>query len=159
MSRVYRAYKEHYGAGACFDTTAYAGIEAVLRALCASGTRLAVATSKPEYRATQILDHLGLASCFEVIGGDTADGSRGTKALVISDVLSRLDGPDPATVLMVGDRRHDVEGARAHGIDCIGAGWGYALGGELAAAGALSVCATPDELGVLLGVGAGAAAS
>jgi phosphoglycolate phosphatase len=60
---------------------------------------------------------------------------------------------------MVGDRRHDVEGARLHGIDCIGAGWGYAQDGELAAAGARAICATPHELRALLGVGAGAAAS
>lgn len=159
LAAVHRTYKEHHDAGACFDTSVYPDVETVLRTLCTTRTRLAVATSKPEYRAVQILEHLGLADCFEVIGGDTVDGTRGTKALVIADVLHRLDRPDPATVLMVGDRRHDVEGARAHGIDCLGAGWGYGLDGELAAAGARTVCATPAELGVLLGVAADAAAS
>jgi phosphoglycolate phosphatase len=159
LAAVHLTYKEHHDAGACFDTRAYPGIDAVLRALCASGTRLAVATSKPEYRAIQILQHLGLADCFAVIGGDTTDGARGTKALVIADVLRRLGDPAPSQILMVGDRRHDVEGARAHGIGCVGAGWGYGLDGELAAAGARTICASPAELGELLGVAADAAAS
>jgi phosphoglycolate phosphatase len=159
FASVHRTYKEHHDGGACFDTSVYPGVETVLRALCATGTRLAVATSKPEYRAIQILQHLGLADCFEVIGGDTADGTRGTKALVIADVLHRLDHPQPSGVLMIGDRRHDVEGARAHGIDCLGAGWGYGLDGELATAGARAVCATPAELATALGVAADAAAS
>lgn len=159
LAAVHRTYKEHHDAGACFETSAYPGIGSVLRTLCATRVRLAVATSKPEYRAIQILQHLGLADCFAVIGGDTADGARGTKALVIADVLRRLGAPAPSEVLMVGDRRHDVDGARAHGIDCIGAGWGYGLDGELAAAGARTICATPDELGELLGVAADAAAS
>jgi phosphoglycolate phosphatase len=149
FAAVHRAYKDHHDAGACFDTACYPGIEVLLRSLCRSA-RVALATSKPEYRAVQIIEHLGLTGCFEVIGGDTDDGRRCTKALVVGDVLRRLGDPDPATVVMVGDRRHDVEGARAHGIDCIGVGWGYAAVGELAAAGARTIVADVAELASLL---------
>ncbi len=90
---------------------------------------MAVATSKPEHYAVPIVEHLGLAEFFETVGGDELDGSLANKALVIGQVLARLGSPDPAAVLMVGDRSHDVEGARAHGIAAIGAGWGYALAG------------------------------
>ncbi len=72
------------------------------------------------------------------------DGSRETKAKVIASVLARLGEPDPAEVLMLGDRSHDVDGARAHGIGCLGAGWGYGRPGELA--GVVEVFATPTAL-------------
>ena len=77
-----------------------------------------MATSKPEHFAVPIVDHLGMAAYFETVGGDELDGSLPTKALVIDKVLARLGRPDPVDVIMVGDRSHDVQGARAHGIDC-----------------------------------------
>ncbi|MDT4916490.1 MAG: phosphoglycolate phosphatase [Pseudonocardiales bacterium] len=151
---VIAAYRERYAAGAMFDTVHYPGVPETLTALRGAGLRLAVATSKPEPFAVPIVEHLGLEDHFEFVGGDELDGSLGTKALVIGKVLRRLGNPDPRTVLMVGDRAHDVLGARAHGIDCIGAGWGYASSGELAAAGATTVCARPLDLLHALGLAA-----
>jgi phosphoglycolate phosphatase len=149
---VIAAYRDYYGRQGMFDTSLYGGIAAVLAGLHAAGVRLAVATSKPEHYAVPVLEHLGVAAYFDTVGGDELDGSRASKALVIGAVLARLGQPDPATVLMVGDRRYDVEGARAHGIATIGAGWGYARPGELAAAGPMTICATPTELAHVLGL-------
>jgi len=149
LGDVIAAYREFY-ATAMFDTVAFDGVPAVLETLRADGIRLAVATSKPERYAVPIVEHLGLAGLFEVIGGDALDGSRGTKALVIGHVLARLGDPDPSGVLMVGDRSHDVLGARAHGIGCLGAGWGYGLPGELEAAHPLAICRTVAELAMVL---------
>ncbi len=143
---VIDAYRAHYRAGAMFDTVVYDGTVEVLSAALAAGCRLAVATSKPEYYAVPIVEHLGLADYFETIGGDETDGSLPTKALVIEKVLGRLGAGDPERTVMIGDREHDVFGAREHGFGCIGAGWGYGLPGELSAAGATRVCATPAEL-------------
>lgn len=151
---VIAAYREHYGRGGMFDTSVFAGVTGVLGALRAAGVRLAVATSKPEAYAVPIVEHLGLAGFFETVGGDTLDGALNTKALVIGEVLDRLDGPEPGDVVMVGDRSHDVLGARAHGIDCLAVGWGYAVPGELAAAAPAAVCATAAELAEHLGVAA-----
>jgi phosphoglycolate phosphatase len=114
---------------------------------------MAVATSKPEHYAVPIVEHLGLTHYFVTIGGDEPDGTLATKALVIEKVLSRLGGVDPSRALMVGDREHDVYGAREHGIACVGAGWGYGLPGELAAAGADPICTAPRELLAALGLG------
>lgn len=139
-------------------TRAFDGMPELITALRERGIRLAVATSKNEPQATQVVEHLGLLRCFHTVGGDTLDGRRPTKADVIAHVLAALGNPDPARVLMVGDRSHDVLGARAHGIACAGAGWGYALPGELAGAGADPICATPVELARVLGVAADAAA-
>lgn len=146
LPAVIAAYREHYGNGGMFDTQAYDGIGDLLATLHARGDRLAVATSKPEDYAVPIVEHLGLADYFETIGGDELDGSLGTKALVIGKVLGRLGVSGGADVLMIGDRAHDVLGARAHGIDCLGAGWGYGLPGELAEAGARGIFAHPSEL-------------
>lgn len=158
FAAVLAAFREHQSAGARFRTRAYDGVIELLAGLHARDVRLAVASSKPEAAVRQVVEHLQLAGYFETVGGDTPDGSRG-KADVIRAVLDRLGAPDPPTVLMVGDRSNDVIGAHAHGIACVGAGWGYGLPGELAAAGADHVCATPREVGELLGVHAGAAAS
>lgn len=152
LSGVIDAYRERYTAGDMYDTLAYDGVGDVLAAAHAAGVRLAVATSKPEHYAMPIVEHLGLAGYFETIGGDELDGSLPTKALVIAKVLDRLGRPAPSTVLMVGDRSHDVAGAREHGIACVGAGWGYGLDGELAGAGAQPICAKPGELPTALGL-------
>jgi phosphoglycolate phosphatase len=146
LPAVIAAYRERYGAGLMYETTAYDGVEEVLATLHGAGVRLAVATSKPEHYAVPIVDRLGLADYFETVGGDELDGSLPTKALVIDKVLRRLGVPPAAQVVMVGDRAHDVLGARAHGIGCVGAGWGYSLPGELEGAGADPICATPREL-------------
>jgi phosphoglycolate phosphatase len=129
-----------------YDTTPYEGMREVLEALRDRGVRMAVATSKPESYAVPIVEHLDYADFFETVGGDELDGSLRTKALVIGKVLTRLGEPDPNDVLMVGDRLHDVVGAREHGIGAVGAGWGYGLPGELQAAGPLAICHTPKDL-------------
>lgn len=143
MPDVIDAYRDYYST-AMYDTTLYDGMADVLADLRERGVTLAVATSKPEAYAVPIVEHLGITEYFAVIGGDALDGSRDTKAKVITSVLDRLGRPDPAGVLMLGDRSHDVDGARAHGLSCLGAGWGYATPGELA--GAIEVFATPTAL-------------
>jgi len=140
---IIEAYRFYYDT-AMFDTRVYDGMIDVLADLRARGITLAVATSKPEAYAVPIVEHLGIAEYFDAIGGDALDGSRDTKAKVIASVLERLGSPDPARVLMLGDRSHDVDGARAHGIDCLGAGWGYGRPEELTHA--LEVFPTPYTL-------------
>jgi phosphoglycolate phosphatase len=142
IADVISSYRDFYGAGAMFDAVVYDGIPELLSTLRDRGVRMAVATSKPEHFAVPIVERLGLAGYFETVAGDELDGSLGTKALVIDKVLRRMG--NPADVVMVGDRVHDVEGAAAHGMPCLGARWGYGLPGELDAA--TQVCATPADV-------------
>jgi phosphoglycolate phosphatase len=145
-------YREHYvDHGAMFDTVIYPGIRDTLEWLSGAGRRMAVATSKPETHAAEIVAHLGIADYFVTVCGDTLDGSRRSKALVVGEVLRRLGDPDPAEVLMVGDRSHDVLGAAAHDVRCAGALWGYGTAEELSASGAIRLCSTPAELLQLIG--------
>ena len=108
--------------------------------------------------AVTILEHLGLAGRFATICGDTQDAGRPTKAEVIAETLRRIGasprrtGESPLT-MMVGDRSHDVIGAREQGLPCLGAGWGYGSPGELEAAGARGGPAGPGRPGRRLAAG------
>ncbi|HJQ41771.1 MAG TPA: HAD hydrolase-like protein [Jatrophihabitantaceae bacterium] len=160
LADVISAYREHYGSIGMFDTAPYAGVRMLLETLTGSGAVVAVATSKPEHYAVPIVEFLGLADLVATVGGDELDGSLPTKALVIDKVLARLGRPPASELVMVGDRSHDVVGAREHGIASFGAAWGYALPGELEAAGPELICATPGDVARALAVdGSGAAAS
>ena len=148
---VIESYRARYSES-MYDSTAFPGVADLLAALQADGRTMAVATSKPEHYAIPIVTHLGLEEHFATIGGDDLDGSLRTKALVIDQVLTRLGRPDPASVVMIGDRSHDVVGAREHGVDAIAVRWGYGMPGELEDAGPAAICSTPAEVAALLGV-------
>lgn len=121
---VIAAYRADYTSRGWLMNTMFAGVGALLADLQSAGIRLAVATSKAEPTARRILAHFGLDGYFEVIAGANVDGTRAAKSDVLAHALAQL-APLPPRVLMVGDRRHDVDGAAAHGIDTVLVGWGY----------------------------------
>lgn len=140
-------YREYYDSTGAYENEVYPGIPDLLADLARAGVRLAVATSKVEYAAVAILRHFDLERFFEhIVGADPTGELRGTKALVIADTLARLGTPAGPGIVMVGDREHDIHGAVDNGLASIGAGWGYALPGELAAAGADLVAASVGDL-------------
>ena len=124
----------------------YPGMKEALLRLRDAGKVLCVATSKPEPFARAIADRFGLAECFDFVGGASLDDTRTKKAAVIAYVLASVDSPNPEQVLMVGDRRHDVEGAAAFGIDCVGVLYGYGSWEELTAAGACFLAEQPADI-------------
>lgn len=79
-----------------------------------------------------------------------ADGVPRSKALIVADGLAQLGGPDPSQVVMVGDRRHDMEGGRANGCPTIAVTWGFAEPGEFARCAPDWVVETPEQLVALL---------
>jgi phosphoglycolate phosphatase len=143
VGRAVAAYREHYAAGALLDVTVYDGVPELLGGLRGSAV-LAVATSKPEPFAVRVLEHTGLLPCFASVHGATFDGTVRHKDQVVAAALAAHPGGE--CPVLVGDRAHDVLGARVHGLPCIGAGWGPAPDGELAAAGAAVVAATPADV-------------
>jgi phosphoglycolate phosphatase len=134
---VLAAYRRIYAEQGLHNSAPYDGIDALLQELADVGIRTAVATSKAEVHAERIVAARGWTALFATVCGDTLDGRRPTKADVVGEALRRLG--QPAAAVMVGDRSHDVAGARVHGLDCLGAGWGYAAPGELEDAGAAAV--------------------
>ncbi|KQT01032.1 haloacid dehalogenase [Cellulomonas sp. Leaf395] len=146
IEEVVRAYREDFAATGMHDATVFDGVPELLADLRAAGCRLAVATSKPEVFAVPICADHGLAPLLDGVFGASLDESD-TKADVIARALAAESQPaSPEGTVMVGDREHDVHGARENGLDCVGVTWGYAAPGELAAAGAVVVVDTVDEL-------------
>jgi len=144
VPRAVAAYRTHYAAGALLDVTVFEGIPELLTALREDGTTLAVATSKPEPFALRVLEHTALLPFFASVHGATLDGAVRHKDQVVAAALAaHPGGRDP---ILVGDREHDVLGAAAHGLKCIGAGWGPAEDGELESAGAAVVVGAPAEV-------------
>jgi len=143
------AYRITYDAVAATETPLYPGVPELLDELAAAGLRLAVATSKPEHLALRIVEGVGIAKHFTLVGGSDHAIGRVGKDRVVASVLERLE-LDPArdAVVMVGDRHHDVDGAAEHGVGTIGVAWGYAEPGELA--GAVAVVDTPAALREIL---------
>ena len=152
VPRAVAAYRAHHAAGALLDATVYPGVPELLADLVDAGATLAVATSKPEAFAVRLLEHTGLSAFFDSVHGATMDGAvRHKEQVVAAGLAAHPQGRDP---VLVGDRSHDVLGAAAHGVPCIGAGWGPAEDGELVAAGAAAVALTPaDVLTVLATIG------
>jgi phosphoglycolate phosphatase len=147
------AYRADYTTRGWAINSLFDGIGPLLADLRTAGVRLAVATSKAEPTAQRILAHFGLNEHFEVVAGASVDGTRAAKADVLAHALAQLQ-PLPERVLMVGDRRHDVEGAAVHGIDAVVVGWGYGQG-DFADTGGTSGAvhvATMAELRRALGV-------
>ena len=147
IARAIEKYRERYHDVGLFENTVYDGIPQMLDDLAAADLTLAVATSKPTYSATRILEHFGLDTHLAFIGGAELDRSRDTKALVIAHVLEALElDPSRDDIVMVGDREHDMHGAAEHGIPGIGVLWGYGSVNELRQAGAIDVVDAPEAL-------------
>ncbi len=142
-------FRERYFTIGKFENSVYSGIEDMLTSLKNAGLRLAVATSKLEITAKEILEHFGLDKYFDYIGGALPDGSRDFKEQVIEYVMDMLNADKHKTV-MIGDRIHDAEGARKVGIGCIGALYGYGSRKELEKAGAIFIADTPQDITKLL---------
>jgi len=140
------AYRERYLTTGVFESELYPGVTEMLDRLADDGHTLATATSKGEVPTHTMLDHFGLTDRFAVVGAATMDGTATTKSQVLARTLTALGDPRPDRCRMVGDRHHDVEGARAHGIDCIGATWGYGGAEELRDAGAAVLAHHPADV-------------
>ena len=143
-------YRERFEDLGMFENEVYAGIPESLAELCDRGFRLRVVTSKPTVYADRIVRYFDLAHCFAGIHGSELDGTRSGKGELVAHVLA-AEGIDPATAAMIGDRSHDVRGARENGVRAIGALWGYGSRAELVAAGADVLVPSPSELGSALG--------
>lgn len=129
-------FREYYNTRGLFENRIYPGVETMLKTVRDAGCRLFVATSKPEQVAQEILEHFGLAEYFDYIGGATPDDSRVKKADVVRYVLDTAKIARPLEAVMVGDRKHDILGARQNGLESVGVLYGYGDRQELEEAGA-----------------------
>ena len=139
-------YRGKYEAGGWRDCKIYDGVTDMLATLKAAGKTLAIATSKPIKFTSIMVDGLDLRKYFAYVGGASTDASKEAKADVIELVLENLKVEDKSEVLMVGDRKYDIIGAKTVGVDCVGVLWGYGSVEELKGYGADYFANTPSEL-------------
>ncbi len=164
-------YRERFSVTGWSENIVYEGVPHMLKSLRDAGYVLAVASSKPTVFVERILTHFGLRDAFSVVVGSELDGRRINKDEVIREALRQLfagqddeqgsgqnsgssnavsEGIRYDDLLMIGDRKFDVEGAHALGIRCVGVTYGYAQPGELTEAQADFLAASPDKLLELL---------
>lgn len=142
-------YRERFRDTGIFENKVYAGIPKMLQTLNARGLHLAVASSKPTVFVERILEHFDIAKYFKVVVGSELDGTRVEKDQVVEEALRQLFGGKPVEkekVYMIGDRRFDVEGARAQGVESVGVTYGYGSMEELKEAKADYIVRSVEEL-------------
>ena len=139
-------YREYFRPTGIFENKVYDGIPELLSRLKAEGKKVIMATSKPEVFARQIAEHFSFDGYFDLIAGSTLDGSRVKKHDVIENAIERFEITDRSQCVMIGDRLHDIEGAKASAIKSIGVLWGYGSREELEGCGADYICESVDAL-------------
>lgn len=141
-------YREYFADKGIFENAVYPDIPHVLAELAARGKRLILATSKPEEYAARILEHFSLNGYFDFVGGASMDETRSKKADVIAYALNSCGIGDggKSTTVMIGDRLHDIVGAKENGLHSVGVLYGYGSREELTAAGATYIAETVDDI-------------
>jgi len=105
------------------------GVEPMLAALEAAGTRWGIVTNKPEYLAERILPQFGWQDrCAVLVGGDTL-AERKPHPLPLLHAADAI-GIAPEACVYVGDDARDIIAARAAGMPSVVALWGYRLGDD-----------------------------
>lgn len=154
--KAIEVYRERFAPIGVLENTIIPGTEQMLLHAREKGIHLAVASSKPLVFVRQILQHFQIEQYFEVIVGSELDGTRGNKEEVVEEALRQLGILQMEPVqrkqrcAMVGDRKFDIQGAKAHSLTGIGVSFGYASPGELEQEGADAIADTMEQLEALL---------
>lgn len=143
-------YREYFAEKGIFENKVFDQIPELLEKLKEKGKKLIVATSKPEKFTDQILEHFDLKKYFDFVAGATMDNSRTKKADIIQYALEYAQIRDSDKVIMIGDRKYDINGAAVNHIDSIGVLYGYGTKEELTKAGATYIVASVEELEEIL---------
>ena len=139
-------YRERYTDIGIFENRVYPGVIELLEQLKQQGYVICMATSKPEIFASRIAEHFKFAKYFDIIGGSLLDGKKVKKSEVIEYVLEKAHVQVREQVLMIGDRYHDIIGAKEAKIHSMGVLYGYGDRKELEEVGAEFIASTPEEV-------------
>ena len=141
-----RLYRERYTPIGIYETSLYVGTKELLEDLKQSGKIIAMATSKPQAMAEEVLKYLKIENYFDFVMGADMVGGKQSKAEVLNALFEILPTKEKAKMLMVGDTIFDVQGAKDVNVDCIGVSYGYGDRNEMIESGAIAVVDTAMEL-------------
>ena len=147
--RAVSFYRERYSDVGKFENEIYPGIPELLRDLKKKEKFIAIASSKPTVYVEDILKHFEIREYFDLVVGAEPDGSRDTKEEVLGYALKEMfpEGePEYDEVVMIGDRRYDIDAAHSLGVGNIGVSYGYGSREELEEAGADKIVNTVQGL-------------
>ena len=142
-------FREYFTKTGIYQNRLFDGVPEMLKTLKDAGRILCTASSKPEAHVKITLDYFHITDYFDHICGATLDESRSGKKEVLEELIRRIGLTEEELhkeVLMIGDRKHDVQGAAAFGIPCLGTSMGFAPEGELESAGALAIVNSLQEM-------------
>ncbi|MCL2461577.1 MAG: HAD-IA family hydrolase, partial [Defluviitaleaceae bacterium] len=144
-------YREYFTEKGIYENTLYPGVREMLQTLSDRGKILILATSKVETFSRRILDYFGIAQYFSFVSGSELNGERSEKAEIIRYAMDNVPGMTAERSIMVGDRKHDIIGAKAAGLKSVGVLYGYGDREELEEAGADYIVDDVPELLFFLG--------
>jgi len=145
-------YRERFAPIGVLENRIYEGVPELLAELSNRGVKIAIASSKPTIFVNKILEHFDIAKYFDVVVGSELDGKRDAKEAVVEEALRQLgilelpQDKKKSNCAMIGDRKFDMQGAKAHGLTGVGVRFGFAAEGELEAEGADYIAETVEEL-------------
>lgn len=145
-----KKYREYFSVKGLYENIVYDGIKEVLETLKDNKKTLILATSKPKIFALKILEHFDLLKYFDFVSGAELDGTRDKKGDIIAYALAENHIADLSSVLMIGDRKHDIIGAKENSIDSMGVLYGYGNKEEFQKAGADYIVSTVKEISCVL---------
>lgn len=145
-----KKYREYFPTIGLYENRLYDGMADLLSRLQRQGKKMYIATSKPTIYAKIVADHFDISKYFIAVCGSELDGSRSTKDEVISYTLSIIPNLDKTKILMIGDRMHDIIGAKTNGIDSLGVLFGYGSKSELTKHGATYLADNLEQLETFL---------
>ena len=143
-------YREYFGTKGIFENRLFDGVKEFLEELKNNGFKIVLATSKPEVYALKILEHFDIERYFDCVVGSLLSGERVDKADVINECLKRLKNVNAKNCVMIGDREHDIIGAKKNNMDSIGVLFGYGDRKELESANADYIVSSFEEINVIL---------
>lgn len=146
--RAIDLYRERFNDVGWRENVPYPGIHDALAAIRDTDCTMYVATSKPRVAAKRIVEHFDLDQYFDRVFGSELDGTHANKADLLRFAIS--ENPGAESRMMIGDRKHDLNGATANDMTPVGVSYGYGSIEELEQAGAIAIANKPDELPGLL---------
>jgi phosphoglycolate phosphatase len=151
IERAIDLYRDRFARVGLFENTLYPEIPDLLQALCRDGYQCFIATSKPQVFARRIIEHFQLTTLFDGIYGSELDGTHSDKGELL-DLIIQLEQLSPQATVMIGDRKHDIIGAKRHNLTTIGVTYGYGTAAELIDHGADYLAHKPAEILTLLAI-------
>ena len=148
--RAVEKYRERFSTVGLYENEMFIGIPEMLQGLSEAGKKMAVVTAKPYVYAVEILKHFAILKYLDEVFGPSFDELHIGKSIIVERAVNHYGKENISRMVMVGDRKMDIEGAKDNGIASVGVRFGFAEKNELESAGADYIADNVGELSEIL---------